>query len=187
MLHRDFFAFCKSLEPKELKQLGALSSVLHIEKDKPLYSPGDPGDTLYIINRGVLELLPPNSRENIKGILLERGDVVGEVEVFGDMPRTQLVRARGPASLQCFPKVNFPQLLQHFPGFFAYICEQMANRLRKERDLAVRHGSMLELAGQLSNFDLPTVYQTLISSGQTGELTICDEKAQTMGAFYFEA
>ena len=59
--------------PKELKQLGELSSVLHMEEDKRLYSPGDPGDTLYIINRGVLELLPANARENAKGILLERG------------------------------------------------------------------------------------------------------------------
>src|SRR5207253_2022244 len=106
-----FFAFCKSLEPKELKQLGALSSVLHIEKDQLLYSPGDPGDTLYIINRGVLEVLPANSRENTKGILLERGDVVGEVEAFGGMSRTHLVRARNAASLQCFRKANFAALM----------------------------------------------------------------------------
>jgi hypothetical protein len=44
----------------------------------------------------------------------------------------------------------------------------------------------LELSGSLSNFDLVTVYQTILNSSQTGELRISNENSQLISAFYFE-
>ena len=185
MSQRDFFAFCTSLKPADLKVLGRLSTVHHLEAARVLFAPGDPGDTLYIVTRGVLEMLPPNARENSKGILLERGDVVGEVEALSQTTRTHLVRARGPVSLQCFPRSNFQELLRRIPEFYYYLCEQLAHRLRKERELAGKHGDSLELGGRLSNFDLTTIHQAIVSSGQTGEMAIRDDEGQVIGAFYF--
>jgi hypothetical protein len=42
------------------------------------------------------------------------------------------------------------------------------------------------LSGSLSNFDLVTVYQTIVNSSQTGELRISNESSQLISAFYFE-
>lgn len=185
MRPRDFFAFCSSLKLPDLRALGQLSHVQHLDPGKALYSPGDPGDHIYIVNRGVLEMLPPYTRENSKSILLERGDIVGEVEAFGQTSRTTLVRARGPVSLQCFPRVNFPELLRSVPAFYYYLSEQLAQRLHKERELAGQNGNLLGLGGQLSSFDLTTIHQAIVSSGQTGELTIRDSNSQVTGAFFF--
>ena len=186
MRHRDFFAFCASLKPSEVKTINQLSWIRHLAEGDVLYSPGEPGNALYIISRGVLELLPPKNRPNSKTISLNRGDVVGDLEVFGDTRRTQSVRAHEAASLQCFPRANFPELLRLVPSFFKFLCEEMACRSLQERDLASGHDDCLELSGRISNFDLTTIHQTIMSSGQTGELSIKDEKGQAIGAFYFE-
>jgi CRP-like cAMP-binding protein len=185
MRQRDFFAFCTALKPIELKAIGELSWVRHLAEGDVLYSPGEPGNALYIVNRGVLEI-SQKGRQGNKVVLLGRGDLVGDVEVFADMRRTQMVRAKEAASLQCFPRANFPELLRLVPDFYRYLCEQMAARLLKERDLADDLENSLELSGRISNFDLTTIHQTIMSSGQTGELSIQDETGHTVGAFYFE-
>jgi hypothetical protein len=131
-------------------------------------------------------MLPPRNRQNAKNVVLGRGDLVGDIEVFGDTPRTQLVQAKEAASLQCFPRANFAELLRLVPSFFKFVCEQMAYRSLAERNLAQEEEESLELSGRISNFDLTTIHQTIMSSGQTGELVIKDEKARAIGAFYFE-
>jgi CRP-like cAMP-binding protein len=101
MRPRDFFAFCTTLKPPELKAIGELSWVRQLVEGEVLYSPGEPGNALYIINRGVLETLPQKGRQNSKSVFLERGDLTGDIEVFLGIPRTQLVRAQ-EASPGCF-------------------------------------------------------------------------------------
>src|SRR4051812_33628583 len=186
MRHRDFFAFCASLKPGEQKTVNQLSWIRHLAEGEVLYSPGEPGNALHIVHRGTMEMLPPKSRANAKSAVLGRGDLIGDLEVFADTPRKQEVRALDPASLQCFPRANFAPLLQSVPSFFKFLCEIMAVRSLQERDLASEHDDRLELSGRISNFDLTTIHQTVMSSGQTGRLTIKDEKGEAIGAFYFE-
>jgi CRP-like cAMP-binding protein len=187
MRQRDFFAFCTGLKPIELKAIGELSWVRHLGDGDVLYTPGEPGNALYIVNRGIVEVQSQTGSQRNKNLLLGRGELVGDVEVFSDIRRTQLVRAKEPASLQCFPRANFSELMRRVPAFYRYVCEQMAMRLVAERELAAEVDDSLELSGSISNFDLTTIHQTIMSSGQTGELTIRDDKAETIGAFYFEA
>ena len=57
MVDRDFFGFCTTLKPLELKALGALSEIRHLTAGETIYAAGDPSDVLYIINRGVVEAI----------------------------------------------------------------------------------------------------------------------------------
>jgi CRP-like cAMP-binding protein len=183
----DFFAFCTSLKRPELKAIGELSWVRHMAKGEVLYHPGEPGNALYIINRGSLEVVPPKGKANPQVVRLTRGDVIGDVEAFSESPRTRLVRAGDDeTSLQCFPRANFGELLRLVPSFFRYLCEHMAARLLEAHDLPPEHAHTMELSGRISTFDLTTIHQTVVNSGQTGELQIKDEHAETVGAFYFE-
>jgi hypothetical protein len=63
----------------------------------------------------------------------------------------------------------------------------MAGRLLQAHDLPLHQSHGLELTGCISTFDLTTIHQTVVNSGQTGELQIKDEHAETVGAFYFES
>jgi CRP-like cAMP-binding protein len=183
----DFFAFCTSLKRPELKAIGELSWVRHMGKGEVLYHPGEPGNALYIINRGSLEVLPAKGGTTSQIVRLGRGDVIGDIEAFSESPRTRLVRAgEDETSLQCFPRANFGELVRLVPGFYRYLCEHMAARLLQAHDLPLQHGQGFELSGRISTFDLTTIHQTVVNSGQTGELQIKDEHDETMGAFYFE-
>lgn len=185
MPDRDFFAFCTSLSRPELRTIGELSWVRHLNEGEVLYRPGEPGNALFIVNRGEIEVVA--DRDETDRIQLARGQVIGHVEAFSEMPRTQLVRAPTGASLQCFPRANFPQLVRLVPSFFRYLCEQMAFRVLQVNDRVQSFEENAPLSGRMSHFDLTTVHQTIANSGQTGELRIKDEQADTIGAFYFQA
>ncbi len=187
MLNRDFFAFCTSLKPLELKALGALSRARHIPSGQTIYCAGDKSDALYIISRGMVEIVQENASRTAPGTYLSRGDIFGDVEVLTDLPREHLVRTCAEVSLQAVHRRDFPEMLRRVPSFFRYLSEQLASRLLQARDVALSRSHCLELSGSLSNFDLVTVYQTITHSSQTGRLSILDEQGNSIATFFFES
>jgi CRP-like cAMP-binding protein len=185
MLDQDFFAYCTSLKLLELKAIGELSCVRHLGEGEIIYSTGDPGDRLFIINRGMVEVIQP-SAENAPAVYLSRGDILGDVETLSVLPRKHLARTCEAVSLQCFERKNFPELIRRVPSFFHFLSAQLASRLAQARDVAVTQSHCLELAGNLSNFDLITVYQTIANSSQTGQLRISNADGELISAFFFE-
>lgn len=186
MAQRDFFAFCKTLRLVELKAIGQLSCVRHFAEGEMVYSATQPGDEFFVINRGAVELLPPNYRPGASATVLSRGDLFGESGPLMEQPRDQTARACATLSVQCFHRRDFPALIERVPSFFVFIAEKLANRLFQARELARGPSNALELSGGLANFDIVTIYQTIIQSMQTGLLTIANEDGETISTFYFD-
>jgi CRP-like cAMP-binding protein len=186
MLDRDFFAYCTSLKLLELKAIGELSRVHHYGEDETIYATGDPGDALFIINRGVVEIVQPSSQRSGPAVYLSRGDILGEVETLSGLPRKHVARSHEPVSLQCFQAKDFPELIRRVPSFFHFLSSQLAFRLAQARDLALSQSHCLELSGNLANFDLITVYQTIVNSSQTGQLRISNPNSELVSSFFFE-
>ena len=185
MLAGDFFAYCTSLKLLELKAMGELSRVRHLREGETIYSNGDPGDALYIINRGVVEVIQP-SAQDAPTTYLSRGDILGDVETLSGLPRKHMARACEPVSLQCFQGRDFPELIKRVPSFFHFLCGQLASRLAQARDLAMAQSHCLELSGNLANFDLITIYQTIANSSQSGQLRISTPGGELISALFFE-
>ena len=186
MLDRDFFAYCTSLKLLELKAIGELSRVRHLGEGETIYSTGDPGETLFIINRGVVEVIQPSTQKSSPAAYLSRGDILGDVETLSGLPRKHVARTCEPVSLQCFQRKDFAELIRRVPSFFYFLSTQLAFRLTQARDLAISQSHCLELSGNLANFDLITVYQTIANSSQTGQLRISNPNAELISAFFFE-
>jgi CRP-like cAMP-binding protein len=186
MLDRDYFGFCTSLKPLELKALGELSHVRHLAEGETVYSTGDPGDAIFVISRGVVEVIQPSAQKSAPAAYLSRGDVLGDVEALSDIPRKHVVRTCEPVSLQCFQRKDFDELIRRVPSFFRFISGQLAFRLSQASDLALTQSHCLELSGSLANFDLITIYQTIANSSQTGELRISNVQGEVVSAFFFE-
>ena len=184
MVDRDFFGFCTTLKPLELKALGALSQIRHLDAGEVIYSAGDPAEILYIINRGVVEVARDDGKPS--DTYLSRGDIFGDVEVLTEHSRKHLVRAHEPVSLQCFHRKDFTDITKRIPSFFQYLSEQLALRLAQVGDVTLAQSHCLELSGSLANFDLVTIYQTIVNSSQTGELRICNDKSDLVAALFFE-
>ena len=183
---RDFFAFCTSLQPMELKALGVLSEARHIEEGVTICRAGEESEALYIVNRGTLEVLPPTPTPAGQETYLSRGDIFGDVDALAAQPCEYHIRTCEPVSLRCFRKEHFPELIKRVPTFFFFLSEQLADRLLRARRITVAPAPCLELSGSLRNFDLVTIYQTIVNSSQTGELSICDEHGDLVSAFFFE-
>lgn len=188
MSKSDFFSFIISLKPIELKAIGSLSQTLHLEEGVTVYHTGDVSDSFYIINRGALEVI----HESVGQVgrtpvsYMSRGDIFGETEALGDVLRKNTVRTCESASIQCFQKKDFPEIIRRVPTFFYYLSQQIASQMTKITDTAFVQSNCLELSGRLANFDLVTVYQTILNSAQTGELSIANENKETTSVFYFE-
>ncbi|MBA3272935.1 MAG: cyclic nucleotide-binding domain-containing protein [Chthoniobacterales bacterium] len=148
-----------------------------------IYAPGADADTFYIINRGIVEI----EAKGVAPSYLARGDVFGDLEVLNHIPRKHLARAHEPVSLQSFEKRDFPELLTRAPSFFFYLTEQLARRLVQASDAAAANTGELQLSGSLVNFDLVTIYQTIVNSSQTGELAIRTEEDELVCTFFFAA
>ena len=185
MPDRDFFAFCTTLKPLELKALGALSRVRHLAEGETVYSTGDPSDAIFIISRGAIEVIQPSVQKNAPAVYLSRGDVLGDVEALSDAPRKHVARTCEPVSLQCFERKNFEELIRRVPSFFHYLSSHLAFRLSHAIDPQTQ-SHCLELSGSLANFDLVTIYQTIANCSQTGELRISNPKAELISTFFFE-
>jgi len=182
---RDFFSFCTTLRPIELKALGELSHVRHLQKGELIYTTGDLAEEIYSVNRGVVEVIQLIPGESDERSFVTRGDIFGVADALGKMPRSRSARAQEIVSLQCFNRENFVAISQRVPSFLLFLCEQMATRLHQVRAGKGPSGPQ-KLSGSLANFDLITVNQTIISSGQTGELEVLNEHNERLATFYFQ-
>ena len=187
MSKSDFFSFVTSLKPIELKAIGELSQTLHLEEGVTVYSGDEESDAIYIINRGTLEVVheSPGYLSNTSVSYLSRGDMFGEAETLSGIPRKNAIRTCEQVSIQRFKKKDFPELIRRVPAFFYYLSQQIASQMTKITDLAFVQSNCLELSGNLINFDTVTIYQTILNSTQTGELSIVNEGKETFATFFF--
>lgn len=183
----DFFSFCTTLKPVELKALGELSSVKHLEEGITIFSSGDPADALYILNRGAVAVIHEDPRYSDRADVsyLSRGDMFGEIDVLTETPRRNAIRTCEAVSLQCFRKDDFPEIIRRVPVFFHFLAQRLALRFVQITDLAFVQSHCLELSGSLRNFDLVTIYQTIVNSSQTGELALFNEGGEAIAIFFF--
>ncbi len=187
MSKSDFFGFCTTLKPVELKAIGELSHVEHIEEGVTIYSSGDPSDSLYIINRGAVAVIHEDPRYADRADIsyLSRGDMFGEIDVLTDSYRRNAIRTCEPVSLQCFRREDFPEIIRRVPSFFYFIAQRLATRFVQVTDMAFVQSHCLELSGSLENFDLVTIYQTIVNSNQTGELAVYNTLGEAVAVFFF--
>ncbi|MEP7071271.1 MAG: cyclic nucleotide-binding domain-containing protein [Verrucomicrobiota bacterium] len=181
---RDFFSFCTTLKPVELKALGELSYVRHLQKGDVVYSVDDQSDALFSINRGVMEMTRCNPGEADERSFLSRGDLFGIVETLAQIPRLHTATAQETVSLQCFELRYFETICQRIPTFFRFLCEQMAVLVQRAA-LASGSAGEEQLSGSLANFDLITIHQMIMSSGQTGELCLLNDNGERVATFAF--
>jgi ATP-binding cassette subfamily B protein len=111
--------------------LGALVGRLSVERyaaGEEVVRQGDPGDRLYIINRGGAEVLVGNGQGERRVNTLRDGDYFGEIALLAGVPRTATVRATAPTQLYSIGQADFQALLQREPGIRQTIQETVAGR-----------------------------------------------------------
>lgn len=140
-----------------------------------VFQQGEPGDRLYIVKAGVLEVVAARDGGDPAALAyLGEGEVVGELALLTNSPRSATVRCPERATVLTLEKRVVDDLLQTLPAFARDMCVVLAKRLERTALRAPRP-STKQLQGNLRFFDLATVIQTLITAQQTGTLAVLQE------------
>ena len=113
-----------------------------VEAGRVIFKEGEPGDTMYIIQKGRVKIT--KKVDNIEKILmvLEKGDFFGEMALIRNTPRTATATAVDTCELLAFNRNGFLSMISKNSSIAMNIIEKLCIRLEKAdnqiRDLAKR-------------------------------------------------
>jgi CRP-like cAMP-binding protein len=177
----DFLRVSELFENQPAEVLGAVLAQGRLEEYGPgdvVFRQGEPGDRLYIVKRGVLEVLAAQEGSEPQAVAyLGPGEVMGELALLTGSPRTATVRSPERATLFTLERPVFLDLMDTLPVFAKGLCLVLARRV-EATTLKVPRAANKQLQGNLKYFDLATVMQTLIGAHQTGILAVTQEEGK---------
>jgi CRP-like cAMP-binding protein len=174
-------------QPAEvIRAVLAQGQLLQFGPGEFVFRQGDPGERLFVVKSGVLEVLAAQAdgADPVPVAYLGTGEVIGELALLTGSPRSATVRSPERAELFVVDKGVFFDLMDVLPAFSRNLCVVLARRL-EATTLKVPRAAGKQLQGNLRYFDLATVIQTLIGSHQTGALVVTQDKHRLAELFFY--
>lgn len=127
-LLRNIPLFAK-IEPSKLKLLAFTSERLTYSAQEALFEQGDIGDSAYIIIGGEADVIVNTPGGPLVVATLKQNEIVGEIAILCDVPRTATVRAKTDLITLRINKDLFFSLIIEFPQIAVEIMRELAHRL----------------------------------------------------------
>ena len=121
----------ESLERGLLAALASRARTVRVGAGEWLFNEGDPGDALYVVRAGRLEVVDEPAGTVIRE--LGRGDALGELALLTDSPRSASVRAARASDLLAIARSDFDQLLHSSPELSLALNRVLGEQLRSVR------------------------------------------------------
>jgi CRP-like cAMP-binding protein len=121
--------FFANVEASKLKLLAFTSQRIAYEPGGIVCRQGDMGDAAYIIIEGDAEILVDTPTGQVLVATLGKNDVVGEIAILCDVPRTATVRAKNRLTTLRISKDLFLRMITEFPTMAVAMMRELANRL----------------------------------------------------------
>ncbi|MBP8116889.1 MAG: Crp/Fnr family transcriptional regulator [Nitrospira sp.] len=120
------------ISPSEMQEMEKITRMEEVKKRQPLYLPGDPSSSVYLLKRGRVKIA--NTAANGKEVtfdILEAGDVFGELDVLEDAPRSTSAETLDDALICVIPRKDFDQYLAMHPSVMFKLTKLIGLRLKK--------------------------------------------------------
>jgi CRP/FNR family transcriptional regulator len=91
---------------------------------------GDPGDCMYVIQEGLVEVIKETERGEVQLALRGTGEFFGEMAIFEREVRSATVRALGQARVLTIDKKNFLRRIHEDPSLAFQLVQSMSARIR---------------------------------------------------------
>ena len=111
-----------------------------IGKDEVVVERDDAADGLYLIAGGRLAVLPISPDATTPPVILLPGDIVGEMAVIDDLPRSATVLAVRPSDLLFLSKSDFAELIGDEPNALLHLVRMLVSRERRRRSQSSSDG-----------------------------------------------
>jgi CRP-like cAMP-binding protein len=172
----------ENLSDDELARVADAGDVREVGAGEVLFRPGDSSDRMHVVLRGAVEIVraTPDQPEPGPVAYISPGEIIGDMALFTGAVRRSGARVPETALLWSISRQAFEQLVEAFPGYGLTLARIFARRL-EAFITDMRAQRRKELTGHLRYFDMLTVVQTLVSSNQTGVLTILDGNGANFG------
>ncbi|MFO0988725.1 MAG: cyclic nucleotide-binding domain-containing protein [Alphaproteobacteria bacterium] len=118
-----------NIEPSKLKLLAFTSERMAFKDGDVLFRQGEQGDSAYVIIVGEADVIVDTPKGPLTVAKLKRNDIVGEIAILCDVPRTATVRAATKLEAMVIAKDLFFRLIMEFPQMAVEIMRELARRL----------------------------------------------------------
>lgn len=118
-----------NVEASKLKLLAFTSERIAFEAGHVVFNQGDAGDAAYIIIEGEAEVLVNGPTGPIQVAVLGRNEIVGEIAILCDVPRTATIKARQRLVCLRISKELFLRLINEFPQIAVAVVRELASRV----------------------------------------------------------
>ena len=119
------------IEASKLRLLAFTSERVKFLPGDLVVKQGDIGDAAYIVLEGAAEVLVETPQGPLKVADLGRNDIIGEIAILIDVPRTATVRTTGEMTALRISKELFFRLVAEFPQMAVEVMRELAQRLDK--------------------------------------------------------
>jgi CRP/FNR family transcriptional regulator, cyclic AMP receptor protein len=130
LAHVDLFS---TLDKKELQVLAKSSQERTYNSDSTIFLQGDIGVGLYVVKSGKIRLTQSNNpdRAEIDLGTAGPGEVMGEMALLDDLPRSATATAQGDVDVLVLPVWEFRSVLRQHPDITLKLLASLSRRLRK--------------------------------------------------------
>ena len=104
-----------------------------------IFRQGDIPKHLYIVERGIVDIVLPTMSDDIILATFEAGSFFGELAVFDHQPRTATARAAADTELTCIPHEVIADLVERHPAAAKQFMSVIIERLRSADEMLSRH------------------------------------------------
>ena len=143
--------FFAEIEPPKLKLLAFMSERVGYDPGKVLFHQGDRGDAAYLIIEGDADIIIDSPSGPITVATLSANDIVGEMAILCDVPRTATVQAKNRLVALRIAKDPFMRMVREFPTMAVSIMRELAQRLTLTNNQL--NGALSELRRLRANSD----------------------------------
>jgi phosphoserine phosphatase RsbU/P len=122
--------FFTGLPEKELDRLTSEMEVVNLKPGEILFREGDPGEHLYLVVKGDLDILKaPDTEDELILNTIHEGEYIGEMSLATGAPRTASVRGRNEVVLLSLSRKQFNDLLHQHPELASVMVSVLSHRL----------------------------------------------------------
>lgn len=120
-----------NIEPVKLKLMAFASERITFQVGQSLFQHGDEGDAAYIIVDGEADVLVDTPTGPLRVAKVKRNDIVGEIAILCDVPRTATVTVTQELTTLRITKDLFFRMVTDFPEMGVEVMRVLAHRLEQ--------------------------------------------------------
>jgi len=122
----------ESLAEGDLEAIASVAVSRSIKAREELFHQGDEGSQIYVVTKGQLKVVTTSSAgDDLIFTLLDPGEVIGEVALLANRPRTATITAIENSELIVIDRRDFQQLLRTRPEVAFELLTVLARRLAR--------------------------------------------------------